>query len=255
MFPESTMPFDVGAKAKDFVHGGNSLQERQIPVITARYSADKGMGNIRYRIEVSPEPALMGLHRIKGRVTHDKQGGLAFGGAQSIELRLDALDGSGITVELVDAPGARLEAGALVVEVDQSFELLFRLSGPVALRSRVQIRSALGGEEVIPLDMVQRYSVERLAVDSPTAPESAVQADDDNWLDVFEDEGVRKVFDHIQRFGAINEADATPMLGSPRKFRNFSKKFEQFTALAPFDVRIDTSSGQKRYVREGGAKV
>ena len=54
MFPESTMPFDVGAKAKDFVHGGNSLQERLIPVITVRYSADKGMGNLRYRVEATP---------------------------------------------------------------------------------------------------------------------------------------------------------------------------------------------------------
>ncbi len=76
----------------------------------------------------------------------------------------------------------------------------------------------------------------------------------DNWLDVFEEEGVRKVFDHVERFGSINEADATLMLGSPRKFRSFSKKFEEYAAQAPFDVRIDTSSGQKRYVREGGTK-
>ena len=252
MFPESTMPFDVGAKAKDFVHGGNSLQERLIPVITVRYSADKGMGNLRYRVEATPEPALMRLHRIKGKVTHDKQSGLAFGGAQTIELRLDALDGSGVTVELVDAPGAQLEAGALVVEVDQTFELLFRLSGPVAMRSRIQIRAALGGEEVIPLEIAQRYAVGRVVSENlPTADRDG-QEEDDNWLSVFEDEGVRKVFAHIERFGAINEADATAMLGSPRKFRSFSNQFEKYAAQAPFDVRIDTSSSQKRYVREGG---
>ncbi len=169
MFPESTMPFDVGAKAKDFIHGGNSLQERLIPVITARYSADKGMGSTRYRVEAKPEPALMGLHRIKGMVTHEQQGGLAFGGAKSIELRLDALDGSGVIVELVDAPGARLEAGALVVDVYQPFELLFRLSGPVALRSRIQVRAALGGEEVVPLEIAQRYAVERLVGENSDA--------------------------------------------------------------------------------------
>lgn len=254
MFPESTMPFDVGAKAKGFVHGGNSLQERLIPVITVRYSADKGMGNIQYRVEVTPEPALMGMHRIKGMVSHEQQGGLAFGGAKSIELRLDALDGSGVIVELVDAPGAQLEAGALVVVVDQPFELLFRLSGPVALRSRIQIRAALGGEEVIPLEIAQRYAVERVAGETQPMAESEVQTDDDNWLEVFEEEGVRKVFDHIERFGSINEADATLMLGSPRKFRSFSKKFEEHAARAPFGVKIDTSSGQKRYMREGGIK-
>lgn len=254
MFPESTMPYDVGAKAKDFVHGGNSLQERLIPVITARYNADKGVGNLRYRIEATPEPGLMGLHRIKGVVTPDKQSGLAFGGAHSIELRLDPLDGSGVIVELVDAPGAQLEAGALIVVVDQAFELLFRLSGPVALRSRIQIRAALGGEEVIPLEIAQRYAVEKTAGDQSPTVEVEVEAEDDSWLDVFEAEGVRKVFDHIDRFGAINEADATAMLGSPRKFRSFSNQFEKYAAQAPFDVRIDTSSGQKRYVREGGSK-
>ena len=165
---------------------------------------------------------------------------------------MDALDGSGVTVELVDAPGAQLEAGALVVEVDQTFELLFRLSGPVAMRSRIQIRAALGGEEVIPLEIAQRYAVGRVVSENlPTADRDG-QEEDDNWLSVFEDEGVRKVFAHIERFGAINEADATAMLGSPRKFRSFSNQFEKYAAQAPFDVRIDTSSSQKRYVREGG---
>ena len=102
--------------------------------------------------------------------------------------------------------------------------------------------------------MPQRYAVERLANETAASAETDTVQASDNWLTVFEDEGVRKVFEHIERFGGINEADATPMLGSPRKFRSFSKKFEMYAAQAPFDVRIDTTSGQKRYVREGGAK-
>ena len=34
MFPESTAVFDTGQQAGNFVHGGNSLQERAIPVLT-----------------------------------------------------------------------------------------------------------------------------------------------------------------------------------------------------------------------------
>ena len=72
MFPETTMPFDIGAKTKDFVHGGNSLQERLIPVITARYKVDKGATFIRYRVDAQVKPDVMGLHRIEGSVLPDE---------------------------------------------------------------------------------------------------------------------------------------------------------------------------------------
>jgi len=252
MFPETTMPFEVGAKTKDFLHGGNSLQERLIPVITARYRADKGAALMRYRVEANAEAGVMGLHRIKGVVSHDEQGGLAFSAPRAIELRLEALDG-GVVVELVDAPGARIEAGVLVAPVDATFELLFRLLGPQALRARVELRSALGGDEVIPFELERRFAVEVSAERSEVRPEKETESDEGGWLTVFTEAGVRAVFQHIERFGAINETDATQMLGGPRKFRRFSQKFEEYAERAPFGVRIDASSAQKRYVREGGS--
>ena len=66
MFPATTMPFDVGAKTKDFLHGGNSLQERLIPVITARYRADKGSAIVQFRVTANAENGVMGL---QGRCT------------------------------------------------------------------------------------------------------------------------------------------------------------------------------------------
>ena len=253
MFPETTMPFDIGAKTKDFVHGGNSLQERLIPVITARYRADKGSTIVQFRVTAKAEAGVMGLHRIRAMVTRDEHGGLAFGAPPSIELRLDALDGAGVVVELVDAPRARIEAGVLVATVDQEFELLFRLSGPRALRTRVELRAALGGDELVPFELERRFAVEVSADQDEQRPGREEGSEDGGWLVVFTEAGVREVFRHIERFGAINETDATKMLGGPRKFRRFSQKFEGYAERAPFGVRIDTSSGQKRYVREGGS--
>ena len=255
MFPESTMPFDVGAKTKEFLHGGNSLQERLIPVITARYRADKGAALMRYQVTASAGHGVMGLHRIKGVILHDPESSLPFTAPREIELRLDTLDGAGVVVELVDAPGARIEAGVLVAPLDADFELLFRLSGPQALRTRVELRAALGGDEVVPFELERRFAVEVSA--EPSEPRSRKEAasEDAGWLEVFEELGVREVFQHIARFGGINEVDATQMLGGPRKFRRFSQRFEEHAERAPFGVRIDTSSGQKRYVREGGSSV
>jgi hypothetical protein len=79
----------------------------------------------------------------------------------------------------------------------------------------------------------------------PPAPVVASDA----WLDGYTDPGVRKVFAHIAQFGAINEAEATAMLGSPRKFRNFSNNFDDLAELAPFAAAIDPDSSPKRYVK------
>jgi hypothetical protein len=252
MFPSTTMPFDIGTKTKDFVHGGNSLQERLIPVITARYKVEKGATFIRYRVDVQVKPDVMGLHRIEGSVLPDEGQQLSFTAPSEIELRLQALDGSGVSVELVDATGGRIEAGVLVAPVDATFELFFRLSGPQALRTRVVLCAALRGDEVVPFELDRRFAVEVLVELDSGQVKQIVESDSVGWLDAFTEAGVRDVFQHIERFGAINEADATGMLGGPRKFRRFSQRFEAYAELVPFSVRIDTSSGQKRYVSEDG---
>ena len=104
--------------------------------------------------------------------------------------------------------------------------------------------------------MISRELERRFAVDVMGTAD-ALESDNSTevettWLDELPEGGVRMIFEHIQQFGAINEADATGMLGSPRAFRRFSQSFEQFAERAPFEVRIDVSSGQKRYVREVG---
>jgi len=49
----------------------------------------------------------------------------------------------------------------------------------------------------------------------------------------------------------VTESEAATMLGGQRGLRQFSLRFEEYAQKAPFEVRIDTSTGGKRYVREG----
>lgn len=62
-------------------------------------------------------------------------------------------------------------------------------------------------------------------------------------------DGVRDVFRHLDAYGAINEQDATCLLGGPRRFREFSRRLEDYAAQAPFAIRIEVSAGIKCYVR------
>lgn len=253
IFPERSQPFDTGDRKKAFLHGGNSLQERLIPVMTAHYRHAKGEAAQRYLLAARAEVAVMGNHRISATLTHDSYHGLDFGGSGTVELRLEARDADAVSVELVDAPGARIAAGVVVASVGVPFELLFRLSGlgGAPARAAVRLVAALDTDEVVPVELERRFTV-TVAAGAAMPTEPALPHDGGSWLRALPEGAVRSVFEHIERFGAINEADATSMLGGARAFRRFSRRFEEHAALAPFEIRIDTASGQKRYVREGG---
>lgn len=252
MFPETTMPFDVGARTKDFLHGGNSLQERVIPVLTAVYKHARGGGGEGYVVQAESLPPVMGMHRIK--VTVEFAGdGLPFGASDEVELRLQAMDGEGVGIEYLDAPGARIAGGAVVATAGAAFELFFRLSADQARKTRVAVQGVFG-DKVEGWVSERRFSADVVPSTEPSTDVPAADAGED-WLAVFEDERVRSVLAHIARFGAINEADATQLLGSPRRFRQFSQRVETYMQKAPFEIRIDVSSGQKRYVKEGGRDV
>ncbi len=53
VFPESTAVFDTGRRARNFVHGGNSLQERVIPVLTLDHRAPAGGSTLQYAVSGS----------------------------------------------------------------------------------------------------------------------------------------------------------------------------------------------------------
>lgn len=72
----------------------------------------------------------------------------------------------------------------------------------------------------------------------------------DRWQDNFDDPAIVKVFEHLEKHGAIVETELVQMLGSSRKARSFSLKFEEFTAKVPFTVQVENVASGKRYIRK-----
>ena len=126
-------------------------------------------------------------------------------------------------------------------------------------------------ERVIPVLTVTK----RLAIKSPTTSRSAkaqvqdpdpiqdlisylvpepnqelISAISDRWQDNFDDPAIVKVFEHLEKHGAIVETELVQMLGSPRKARSFAVKFEEFVKQLPFDVQVETVASGKRYIRK-----
>ena len=254
MFPESTAVFDTGRKPMGFVHGGNSLQERVIPVLTLVHRTAVGGSNTRYVIRAAAREGVAGMHCVEARVIAPPQGELGFGGVPEIELSLRAPEVPDVRVEPCQTRGgAKIVAGSIVATVGESFELFFRLTGPADARALVEIYHQGAEADVAACVVDGRFAVAAPRGTQEVASRATTAEPNRGWLSILPEGGVRQLFEHLANHGAVTEGEAAAMLGGPRELRRFANRFEEYAAKAPFDVRIDVIGGVKRYVREGTA--
>ncbi len=252
MFPDSTAVFDTGKRPVSFVHGGNSFQERVVPVLTAQHKYPVGGNTHAYTVEARAGEELAGMQCILGKVEIASTGVLDFGGKKEVELSLRAPEAVGMRTELCHMRGAaRIAGGSLHVRVGEPFELFFRLLGTTDTRVRLEFVSPSGDAPLGTGAIDGRFAVTADRAARDTAPTKATEPSSVLWLDELADAGVRQVFAHLAAHGTVTEPEATKMLGSPRAYRKFAREFENHAAKAPFSIRIDVVSNVKRYVRIG----
>jgi hypothetical protein len=284
--PETTGVFD-NAQRPSFVHGGNSLQERVIPVITLEHRSGAGGSQARYRVTVEPRGGVTDMHCLKIRLEPDDQATLVYIGPTELELSLRVPEAPEVAVELRSVRGgARLAGGAIVAPLNSDFELFFHLSGPTDARVLVEVYHPTAVADVLPCVAPDRYAVHAVNPREPTphpngpTPESMAPPDghlrksasavkstdpapdvaaapkptpEPEWLRALPEGGIRRVFAHIAEHGTLSETDVAALLGAPRHLRTFALKFKEYAAKAPFDVRVDTVDNLRIYVREGTA--
>ncbi|HSP81702.1 MAG TPA: BREX-6 system phosphatase PglZ [Myxococcaceae bacterium] len=254
LLPEDTSVFATGKVGANFVHGGNSPQERIIPVLTVTRRRSESLGVTRYLVQAEPLPDILGLRRRRVRVglAPAPQGNLGFVAASTITVSLRIPERPDIRVALKDAGGAGvLRNGQLEVTVGEAWtEVFFSLEGPRDERVRVEAFHPDSAERVSPCTPEAWFDVKGGAVAAGAAVE-VPRASASDWQDAFGDEGTRKVFLHLEKHGAITELEATRFLGSPRAFRRFSLEFDAHARKLPFKVRIEAGAEGKRYVKEG----
>ncbi len=251
IFPTTTAVFDTGKRSMSFVHGGNSLQERVIPVLTIVHRAAAGGDVLQYKVEAKAEDAVAGMQCISATLSVTGLGALPFGGPREVELGLRVPEAPEVQVELCSVRGeARLAGGAVHAVADEQFELFFKLSGPTDARVQVELMHPAGVATVEPCVVETRFIVSgaRAGRQDGGATPSPTGTD---WLASLPEGGVRQLFEHLAAHGAVTETEAMTMLGGGRQVRKFTRNFEEYAAKAPFAVRIDVVAGVKRYVREG----
>ena len=150
LFPEDTAVFATGAAGASFVHGGNSPQERIIPVLTVTHKAARKTQRLEFAIEAEPLQDAFGFHRIRLRLKG--QMGLEFVGVRALELDLQVRERRDIRVLIKEVSGAGSQkSGRILAPIgDHWTEVFFALEGPSDERVRIEVFHGDHIEEVVP---------------------------------------------------------------------------------------------------------
>ncbi len=251
LFREDTAVYATGNAGATFVHGGNSLQERVIPVLTVRRERAQVASQISYVVEVQRAPDVMGVRQVRVRV-RTAAGQLGFASRGEVALGLRPVGTPEVRAVLRDltGPGA-LQDGTLRLPADADWsQLFFSLEGPASGLVRVEVYHPENRENVSPAKPEDWFEVDhRRGAAAAVATQTAGR--ELSWADGLADLGTRKVFEHLHDHGSITEAEVTGFLGSPRAFRRFSLEFDEHRKRVPFKVRVEPTAEGKRYVKEG----
>ena len=182
ILPEDTSIFDRGARNQLFVHGGNSPQERIIPVMQVRFKSRVSESLSRFKLDVGSAQGVVEFHALTVRVEQiAAQGALPMGNAREVDVALrpvlpDGEHAPRVEVELADVRGGELRGGTIRVSVGAQAEIFFKLISDekvpkVEVEAYAPTRRA---GEVQPARSVKRFGVARLGASPASRPTPVV---------------------------------------------------------------------------------
>ncbi|MCA9546053.1 MAG: PglZ domain-containing protein, partial [Myxococcales bacterium] len=130
--------FDRGDKQDDCVHGGETPQERVIPVLVLDFQGQAVRGDdARFAVHIERRDPVAGMQCLTLRVTPaEAQGALSFALPEALDLLLHAeLDGA--RLEVVDVRGGERHGDLVRVALDTPCEVFAKLTADYDGRSRV----------------------------------------------------------------------------------------------------------------------
>jgi hypothetical protein len=259
VFAADTAVWKTADQVPPFVHGGNSLQERVIPVLELERTVVRGKTTSKYEVVARAEPAHLGRQRLQlaVRLQSRETATLGFLAPKSVTLALRVKDRPDLTITVLEArPPADLTNGRVFVPPNRGEALIeFEIGGPVDEKVRVEIFHPDALEDVTPKVVDGFFDVAApRGHKKPTAPPPRGQVPDapplPSWAELVPDEGHRRVLEIIAERRAINEDEVVQVLGSPLRMRVFARTFDQLVRLLPFEVEVRTVGAMKVYAKK-----
>ena len=257
LFHRETGVFITQRGDQGYVHGGNSPQERIIPVLTVEHGVGPTAERLSYTVEaeaMSETPTASRL-RFKLKPAQASQTVLSFTQTEPVRLALRVPRRDDVQVSVIAVLGGELRNQVAVAPVTRWVEVSFTLQGPRDERVKVELMAAPGEPaEVAAWTSASFFTVvdqtpreERPgALGEAEAPAPATTSQGD-WAEALGDPKLATVFRHLEAHRSITESELTTMLGSPRAVRRFSYTFEDYLDKIPFNVTVEVTPTGKRY--------
>jgi hypothetical protein len=274
VFRPDTALWQTKDKIAPFVHGGNSLQERVIPVLEVERHTPRGKTMSKYEVVARAEPAHLGRQRLRlaVRLQNRETGSLGFLAPRGVSLALRIPGHPNVTVRVLDAgPPATVADGRIIVPPNRDEALVeFELEGEEDAKVRVEVFHPDAAEDVTPKIVEGFFDVarnRRLGKSRSGAAPATTEAEEPIVIpppplapaaapgepapaDLGSDEHYRRVLQIIADRRMIDEVELGQVLGSPRRVRAFARHIDALRSLVPFEIEILTVNGMKAYARK-----
>jgi hypothetical protein len=261
LFREDTREFGTGRAPGGFSHGGNSLQERVIPVLHIFRKRVSHEVRLAFELHCEALPSQSRIHRLRLRASIARTPGQApldFASAQPVDVAMQVPQHPDVlpVIKDVRGPGASLHAGNIRLDasIGEWTEVHFLLQGPVE-SARVPVTFFIAGspQRRVSPEAYYPVSYERPAVlpsaleGPPPPPVTELPPNFGGWGARLADPDAGKAFDHLERFNSLNEEELVKLLGNPRRARAFALRFDELRQKVTFDTEVFSGPDGKRY--------
>jgi hypothetical protein len=248
VFRDDTDEFKVASGPGAFTHGGNSLQERVIPVLKVWRKRPSAEVPLRIGLVCERLEPVMGIQRLKVRAQPLGQSSLSFSaGLVDVLVAVPQRTDIRVVVKDVSGGGASAHAGGLRLDAGKAewAEVFFVLEGASGERLQVELsvlndpKSTARPDAFYPVSFIGGQTAVVAAVTQ--AQTSA------GWAERLCDADAGKVFDYLEKHNALTEAEMVQLLGNARKARAFAARFDGFLERLTFEVEVIVNVDGKQY--------
>ncbi len=230
---------------RTFYHGGNTLQERLVPVITFSFTKNLPDNSGSFDLQIRKKQETLGFHRIS--VLPKPRDGFLF--ALS-EIEIQILSDDGILFEIGDVVGGKCTGDLLTLPVGVETEILFKLSKGNQPKAQIYFQTTKQAISLQNSSFDEFFDVKDYGTLPLTAPAQKKSSDTKGVSSINFSSEIPQEFHtalaHLNKHGSLTETFLVNTLGgdrgASRKARRFALKIEEWLPYLPFDLGIELTS-------------
>ncbi len=244
----------TNTKARTFYHGGNSPQERIIPLITLSGSVQNKEKPERCRVNLENLPPVFGTSRIRIIVNYTKEQDLF--GPDRVELRL--IPENGFMVTIGDAEKMRFTGDTFECLINTPVTISFKIYSRNGGKTKISINQVGTQVFVDPVEITQYFDSEIANIPVVSFTGTATDTGRADKTFVFPADSIPGVYEtairHLANHGKLSETFLRNSLGNEssasRLARRFASCIEDWKTYLPFSITVHTTTDGIEYRKE-----